>query len=247
MTRATVQLAPSWLPRQQRRYVDRQLRQLMRRDVCSVCGKPFQHNSHTTSGLDKHGTVTVAGECCSDRIAVVFGLGLFSHRKYDFLQPRERKDGSEPTNKQIVDAIATYQEVIADTDKRLDGIERRGGVTHPLKVNLLDSPWKKDDCDWFKRNPSRSHRMRVPFPGELEGVKIPAGRKAIMFARQVKPGRRLRAALDPDVVLLPGSPNDEACAHALFEVAIGHEAMPPDAVALDALIKKYTASKEPGQ
>jgi hypothetical protein len=41
------QLAPSWLPRQQRRHVDRQLRRLLRRDVCSICGNTFKHNSRT--------------------------------------------------------------------------------------------------------------------------------------------------------------------------------------------------------
>ena len=35
-------LAPPWLPRQQRRRIDRQLRRLMRRDTCSVCGTPFR-------------------------------------------------------------------------------------------------------------------------------------------------------------------------------------------------------------
>jgi len=62
----------------------------------------------------------------------------------------------------------------------------------------------------------------------------------IMFVRQVEPGQRLRAAFDPDVILLPGSPHDEAFAHALFEVAVGREAIPPDSEALRALIEKYT-------
>ena len=42
-------------------------------------------------------------------------------------------------------------------------------------------------------------------------------------------------------------PDDEALAHALFEVAVKHEAAPPDGEALDALIAKYTVPKEPGQ
>ena len=87
--------------------------------------------------------------------------------------------------------------------------------------------------------------MRTPFPGELDGVEIPAGRKVVMLVRQVEPGRRLRVAFDPDVVLLPDSPHDEAFAHALFEVATGHEPEPPDRQAFCALVEKYTA--EPGQ
>ena len=45
MNRAPNSLAPSWLPRQQRRHIDRQLRRLMRPGTCSICGSPFRHNS----------------------------------------------------------------------------------------------------------------------------------------------------------------------------------------------------------
>jgi hypothetical protein len=68
-----------------------------------------------------------------------------------------------------------------------------------------------------------------------------AERKVIMV-RQVAPGQRLRAAFDPDAVLLPGSPHDEAFAHALFEVAVGREAVPSDLQALNALTEKYAAN-----
>ena len=62
-----------------------------------------------------------------------------------------------------------------------------------------------------------------------------------MLVRQVQPGSRLRAVLDLDAVLLPGSPHDEAFAHALFEVAVGREPVPPDLQALNALTEKYAA------
>ena len=41
------QLAPSRLPRQQRRYVDRQL---IRPSVCLVCGSPLKHNTRMAGG-----------------------------------------------------------------------------------------------------------------------------------------------------------------------------------------------------
>ena len=78
MSRAPEQLAPSWLPRQQRRRINRQLHRLLQRDVCSVCGDPLKHNSQTTSGLDAQGNVVVAGKCCASQVAIVFGLGLYS-------------------------------------------------------------------------------------------------------------------------------------------------------------------------
>ena len=89
MSRAPDSLAPSWLPRQQRRYIDRRLRQLMRRDTCSVCGSKLKHNTRTFSGLDTQGNVALAGECCADQVTNIFRMGFFSHRKYDFLSPRE--------------------------------------------------------------------------------------------------------------------------------------------------------------
>jgi hypothetical protein len=43
--------APGWLPRQQRRRIDRELDKLIQRDVCSLCGAPFKHNTRTAPGL----------------------------------------------------------------------------------------------------------------------------------------------------------------------------------------------------
>src|SRR5262245_45007676 len=115
MTRATElpNLAPASLPRQQRRCVNRELHQLLRRNGCSICGKALAHNSTTASGFDAEGTTVVAGECCFNRLVVIFGLGLVSHRRYDFL-PTSTKPGSEPSsNERIIAAIAAYRQAIA--------------------------------------------------------------------------------------------------------------------------------------
>ena len=129
----------------------------------------------------------------------------------------------------------------AGTDKRLDDVERHGGGGRTRNVSLLTHPWKSDDRDWFEQYQERSHRARMPFPGEFdeEAAKTPPGHALIVLVRQVEPDFRLRAAfcLNPD--LLP-VPDDEAVAHALFEVAVGREAVPPDPQALSALIEKYT-------
>jgi hypothetical protein len=86
---AKPEFAPSWLPRQQRRRIDRKLQKLLRRRTCSICGRPLKHNSRTASGLDAQSNVVVAGECCMHQIAEVFGLGLYSDRPYDFMSPRK--------------------------------------------------------------------------------------------------------------------------------------------------------------
>jgi hypothetical protein len=244
MSRAPDQFAPSRLSRQQRRRLDRALRKLFRHNVCSFCGSSFKHNSHTAGGLDAQGNVVLTGECCISRVAKIFAWGFYSNRKYDFLLPTntEPSTNTEPTGEQIADAIAAYQKAIAATDKVLDGVERRGGVAGRLpQANLLDYTWKRADRDWFERNQDRSHRVRAPFPGECdaETANIPAGHALIMLVRQVEPGSRIRAAVCCSVDLLPLS-DDEAAAHALFEVAMQCEAVPPDREALCSLIKKYT-------
>jgi hypothetical protein len=213
MTRAP-ELAPSWLPRRQRRAVDRQLHKLFQRGVCSICSSPFKHNSCTASGFDAHGKVVLAGECCLDRVAQIFALGL------------------ELTGEHI----AAIQQKAA-IDKILHVC---GGVSGAPKVNLHEQPWKTDDSLWFKQNPTRSHRVRMPFPGEAdkEAAETPAGQVLLMLTQQVEPGVRIRAAVTLDVGFLP-LPDDEATAHALFEVAMEREAVPPDRRTLCALAEKY--------
>jgi hypothetical protein len=101
-----------------------------------------------------------------------------------------------------------------------------------------------DDRDWFERNQERSHRARMPFPGELdeEAAKTPAGHALIVLVRQVEPGSRLRAAfyLNAD---LRTTADDEGVAQTLFDVAVRREAVPPDSEALCTLIEKYRAHR----
>jgi hypothetical protein len=101
-------LAPADLPRQQRRHINRALHKLIQRDCCSICGNPLPHNSRTAYGLDAQSRAVVAGQCCFDRIAVTYGFGLYSKRKYDFLTPAG-SDAPELTNEQAVNAVALYQ------------------------------------------------------------------------------------------------------------------------------------------
>ena len=243
MNRAPDQFAPSRLSRRQRRRLNRALPKLFRHNVCSFCGSSFKHNSHTAGGFDAQGNVVLAGECCISRVAKIFARGCYSDRQYDFLLPTstEPSTNTEPTSEQIADAIAAYQKAIAETDKWLDGVERRGGSIRAPHVTARDYPWKSDDRDWFERHQGRSHRARMPFPSELdeEVAKTPAGHALIMLVRQVEPGSRIRPRYYLGNDLLP-VPDGEATAHALFEVAIGREPVPPDGAAFRALIEKYS-------
>jgi hypothetical protein len=238
MTRAPDQLAPSWLPRQRRRHVNRALQKLFRRDTCSLCGSPFRHNSGTASGLDAQGNVALAGECCFDRLAEVFGMGFYSDRHYDFLMPRGSEAPSEAPPEKIVEAFAAYTKAIAATDKLLADVERYGGGIRASNVCVLDYEWKSNDRQWFEQNPGRTHRARMPFPDEID-KETPVGYAPVMLIRQVEPGSRLRSKFFLHTSLLP-LPDDEALAHALFDVAMQDEAVGVDEFC--TLIKKYQAS-----
>jgi len=149
------QFAPSWLPRQQRRWIDRQLRALHRRGVCSLCGGSFKHNSQTATGFDAQGNVAVACECCIDRLAKIFAIGFYSDRQYDFLSPRSPASDGPPElpPERIVEAFAARAKAIAETDKLLADAEQRGGGIRAGTVVTRDYPWKSDDKLWFEQHP----------------------------------------------------------------------------------------------
>ena len=125
------------------------------------------------------------------------------------------------------DQTGACQKAIAETDKRFDGVARRGGVAGMSGVSVLEHPWKNDDRGWFEQNPEPAHRLRMPFPGEAdeEAAEVPPGHALIVLLRQVEPGTRLKAGFYLNAGLLP-VPDVEAIAHALFEVAARR--VPPD-------------------
>jgi hypothetical protein len=176
------------------------------------------HDGHMAIGLDKQGNAMWTCQRCVGQVATIFGLGL------DIPRPAETKGG------------------IADTLKR-------AGVANAFVEQAFgDSAWKEDDREWFAQNPSRTHRIRLPFSGECdaEAANVPAGHTLIVLVRQVEPGIRMRPALCCNANLLP-LPDDEAAAHALFEVALGREDMPSDRQALSTLIQKYKLQAESRQ
>ena len=238
--------------RAQRRRLDRQLDRevqgLMGRDGCTVCGAAFEHNARLYGGCDGYGRAAVTGDCCSEVLAQVTHAGINTARSYDFLHPRKKEINarrSKPASStEIISAIATCQDLIAQADQQLDGMERRAGVRGPLRISVLDSAWKTDDRLWFEQNPERSHRARLVFPGEADGqaTKAPTGTVLLMLTRQVAPGKRVRAGFYINAELWP-APEIEAIAHLLFDIATGQQAQPQDAAERAALIAKYCPSE----
>ena len=169
MTCTPNRMTPPRAPRQQRRHIESQLRKLFCSDNCSICGRPFGHNTKTIGGIDVQGTTVLAGECCHNKVAVTFTKGVYSKRQYDFLAPHAPTAGVKATSEQITAGLRLYQNLISEADKIGDSILRHGGdVPFTPRIDLLDHPWKDEDREWFKRNPKRSHRARKPFPNEAD-------------------------------------------------------------------------------
>jgi hypothetical protein len=109
---------------------------------------------------------------------------------------------------------------------------------------VLDSAWKNDDRLWFEQRPERSHRARLAFPGEAHEVaaKAPTGHMLLMLIRQAEPGKRVRAGFYLNADLWP-VPDDDAIAHALFDVATRQQAVPQGSAERAALVEKYRPSE----
>ena len=224
--------------------IARELLRLGHSDNCSICDKPFRHNCRTVGGLDAHGNVVLAGECCISQVAQAVNYGNYFTRQYDSLPV----DSSE--FKQAAALSAAFQEAVARLDKEIENIERRGGtgLAAVTKVCFGDYLWKADDNSWFEQNPKRSHRARLAFPGEFDEVgTIPAEYELVVLVRQVEPSSRLSAPLFVPINLLPIPDGDEAAACALFQMATRREPIPTSIQALAALVEKYKATREAGQ
>ena len=85
----------------------------------------------------------------------------------------------------------------------------------------------RNDGRWFEKHPQRSHRLRKPYPGELEYRKAakwlpphkddPKGHPgyvAYMLVEQQQPGYRQRHI----VYLLPKAPNDPVLAETIMHL-----------------------------
>ena len=232
------------LNRAQRRRLDRQIEGLMGGDGCSVCGATFEHNARIFGGCDLYGRPAITGDCCNEVLAQVTHAGINTKRSYDFLERTKKKDPrrSKPSSAaEIISAIATCQDLIAEADQQLDGMVRRAGLgDRRLPINVLESAWKADDRVWFEQHPERSHRARLAFPGEADAhaARVPPGHVLLTLLRQVEPGKRVRTGFYLNAELWP-APEIEAVAHLLFDIATGQQAQPRDAAERAAAVEQY--------
>ena len=203
----------------------------------------------------QRGRLAYVGECCRNQLAIIHVSGLYSQRHYDFLDRNsssssssKQRPGHVNSMKEADAAIAAYHNIVADTDKRAEAIARQGGIaTLPLspqvRFNMCGAPWKDADAAWFEQHPKRSHRARLVMPGEAdkEAAEAPEGCELLLLIRQVEPGTRLKAGFYMRASM--PMPDDEMLAHVLFEVASGHEPVPADSDAMQALIQEIQTTR----
>lgn len=115
-------------------------------------------------------------------------------------------------------------------------------------ITLKPTAWKTDDAAWFVKNPTRSHRARKLFEGELPTLgsppeNVPPGHEVQVLVRQVEPGKRVRHQFIRN--LEAPVPDVESILHALFDLATrGEEGKEVQKSAVVALASSYARQTE---
>ena len=211
------------------RRVEREIKAIMRNDGdhCSICRKPFQHNSSTTGGTTKAGRSVLAGECCEAQVHHVILRGMFLDRMADDLVsaiPTSRGKSSAPAD--VERAIAGMRNIFADRQAMAKEIAQRAGLPNGrTKVSTQQTAWKDDDKRWFEQHPDRSHRLRQLIGDEAEATGfvdevLPPHHELQVLVRQVRPGQRMRLPFGRNLGV--PIPDDETVLHTLFDIVGGN-------------------------
>lgn len=240
------------MSREERRRFEREFRKLSKGDNCTICGKPFPHNSRTFAGLAADGTTALAGECCSGRIATVMVSGLYLTQGIDLLttagKPGARKAGAAPAD--VDQALTEMQALFDEVDAHANAVMKQAGIHRPARgICLGEHPWKADDAAWFKSHPERSHRMRPLLEGEAAAAGVPIPKGAIpanhrveILVRQVEPGKRIRTSFCRNIAI--DIPDQEEIIHAIFDaVASAREGQVIDLGETIARARQYANSR----
>jgi hypothetical protein len=200
-------------------------------DRCSLCHMAFAHNSRTCGGATSAGVPALVGECCAPRLRLVLTAGVYLTRSYPGLEAgmgSERPCSVEETAR----AVGAHQKYFAVVDHVEAHIAKKAGLSRRTILHLSDSPWKADDAKWFSANPTRSHRLRPPFPGEFDPPDgPPPDHEFQVLVRQVEPGMRVRGILYHNI--RTAIPDVEALIHAIFDVVFAEGRVPGNPISME--------------
>jgi hypothetical protein len=152
--------------------------------------------------------------------------GFFLTRRYDFLP--DKGSGKPHSSQQIVKAIEYFRAEVDRIDQAVTEIKRYSGLgDQPVHTEAW--PWKTADAEWFEAHPHRSHYIRDRWADEGQ----PDGLFNKVVVRQIRQGLRCRKSLLMEfpegfvdlrylmAVAELMERDEEAVAHALFDLAVG--------------------------
>jgi hypothetical protein len=223
MTFKNKRAAMTW-SRSMSRRINRAIDNIMRGesgDHCSICRTQFANNSRTYGGVTDDGTVALVGECCASRLQWLHTSGIYLSRPYEKTPKVASPSHPGFSLEEINAAIAGWQEYYTEEDKLSAAMVKRAGISQQAVIHRAPSASKTDDANWFAANPTRSHRLRPPFPNETFGDKplpdLPPGHEICVAIRQIEPGTRVKFAFARNTKV--PMPDDESSIHAFFDVA----------------------------
>lgn len=163
------------------------------------------------------------------------------------MHSKVKSNASSPSMKQ--EALHNYFNTI---DTEVNKIAVRAGLDkkQPQNVFLEDSTWKRDDAQWFRSHPDRSHRIRSMYDGELNTLlnheKFPAppdGHRIEILVRQVEVGKRIRIPFVRNI--RQEIPDAEEVIHAIFDIVSRSNPLKSviSSQEVNAIAEKYTKSK----
>lgn len=214
------------MSRSERRRFDKEFKKLFstNNETCSLCGKPFAHNTKTYGGFNSQLKTSFTGDCCVKKLNDIYIQGLYVSENLQGLEfPKKNKVGNvKISGESLANKIQDLQSGFSKVEKLKQEIFKKSGLqgkTPSLIINK--TAWKDDDKKWFDENPSRLHRLRDihdgEFPKELTTRALPEDHCLKALVRQVEPGKRVRI---PFVANSNAEiPNNEEIIHALFDIA----------------------------
>jgi len=215
------------MKRSDRRRFESEFKTMLKKfgDNCSICKMPLQHNVKTFGGVTIENKTALTADCCKEKLVSILREGVYLTKNFDSIPnfpPQSHKVLDVENPSEIVNSIQAHFDKLEGVAENL--MARAGVTSSRHEVCVSDNAWKSDDAEWFKNNPSRSHRLRRVFVDELSALPKDITQREMsneyrldILVRQISPGQRARlpiwlySAIDV--------PDDEAVIHAIFDLA----------------------------
>lgn len=93
-------------------------------DHCSVCRRALEHGDKTFYGRIAGRRAAVTGECCASSLNLTIGMGIYTDREYDVLQPTSGKAARPETSEDLARIVDGVRSMIGETDALASSIAR---------------------------------------------------------------------------------------------------------------------------